>query len=44
MSFVGCQNEQKREERLIHSGLTIDDRRRLLPHELQHNPTHIKDG
>lgn len=43
MSFVGCQNEQKREEKLIHSGLEIDDRGGLLQHELQLSPANIKD-
>lgn len=42
MSFVGCQNEQKKEERLIHSGLKTDHRRRELQHQLQHGPAKIK--
>lgn len=40
MSFVVCQNEQKkkRKEKLIHSGLKIDDRRGLLQHRRRHSP------
>lgn len=42
MSFVGCQNEQKSEEKLIHSDLKIDERRKLLKNIKQHSLTKNK--
>lgn len=36
MSFVGCQNEQKKKKKkgeLIQPGLKIDERRQLVQHE-----------